>query len=433
MIKNTLLFFVCFLMFTPLAHADIGKTMCDALSDDKTYKDDKSYKKLIPGKDGWVFRTLTDMKDDFELNEISQRRFKRLHDAFASHGIELVITLLPTRGMMHSEHIEMDEASLEKAWESYISLSKQLESQGVHVATASRGAKDFYYKRDHHWRPDGARFIAQEVAKKVRALPAYEYISKTQYTTQEDGTAEQAGTFSKFINKACGSAIKGETVPSYKTVAANTDLFGDTPNADIVLVGTSNSTQSASKANFDGFLREYIGSDVENLSVSGGGMDTAFYNWLHSENYNEHKPKIVIWEVPVYQDFDNGPLFRQLIPAVYGECAGISTEDGTVSEKLTLFSDVWQEGGKSGNNLYALVSVEGEGIRKLRAVTEYEGGRKDIQGLRRSKRYTGGNVFFFEFNQNRPEAINSFSMSFPKSANGMKVSASLCEYPTPTE
>ena len=69
MIKNTLLFFVCFLMFTPLAHADIGKTMCDALSDDKTYKDDKSYKKLIPGKDGLL-----------HISEIKHERVEKVED-----------------------------------------------------------------------------------------------------------------------------------------------------------------------------------------------------------------------------------------------------------------------------------------------------------------------------------------------------------------
>lgn len=409
------------------SYADI---VCDALSQDDTYKNKKSFRKLVSGKNGWIFRTTTDFQENFDLNDLGVRRFQRLKQAFDTQGMELVIALIPTRGMMHADVVMNDGYDVEVAWKSYNKLAVQLEEHGIPVATATKEAGDFFYKRDHHWNADGARFMAQQVAEKIHNMTAFSDITKQEYITETGDGAVQGGTFTKFINEKCQSEIVGEDISLFVTARKDQSLFDDQPKADILLVGTSNSTHTASKANFDGFLREYIGADVENISVSGGGEDTAFYNWLHSDAYKDQKPKVVIWEVPVYQGFDSGPFFRQLIPAVYSECDPVTQEEGLVMEKAELFNSVWSNENRTGKDLYALVSVEGKGIRKLRAVTEYESGKKDVVGLQRSKRYEGDNIFYFELNQNRSEIIKTLTLSFPKSAIDLKMKASLCAYPS---
>lgn len=419
------LYLLCLLLPVGASAQDVT---CLALDDAKTYQDNKSYKKLIAGHDGWVFRTHTDFQDDFELNDAGMKRFSRLQQAFKHQSIELVIALLPTRGMMHADQVISDDFDQGAAWNSYNKLAQQIRDTGISVAVVEQEetSNNFFYKRDHHWNSSGAKMMAQAVAQQVKAIPVYDSFNKESFVTEKAGADEQKGTFSKFINKTCDFDLEGERVDLYKTVS-DTDLFGDIQSADIVLIGTSNSTQNASKANFDGFLKEYIGADVDNRSVSGGGADTAFYQWLHSDDYQIDKPKVVIWEIPVYQSFDDDDFFRQLIPAIHGGCIEktVATEEVAVAQKVSLFSDVWSA-GSSTEAFYANLTFSDKELNKLRVVAKYENGKKDVLGIRRSKFYQNDGVFFYEFN-NEGDAVTELSLTLPKKLTGT-VKAELCAY-----
>lgn len=429
------IFFLIVLTIPIEGHAE--GIVCSVLQDSEAYKENKSYKKLVDGKDGWVFRTQTDFREKFELNSAGMKRFSRIHQAFKDQNIDLVIALLPTRGMMHSEYVVSDMYDDRKAWNSYNKLTQQMRNIGISVATVSpnQSSKSFFYKLDHHWSPIGAQIMAQSVAEQVKQLSAYKGLNKNVFVTENTGQGVHQGTLAQFINKQCGVSFSGENVDLYKTaieVSGEDELFGDTQPAEIVLIGTSNSTQSASKANFIGFLKEYIGVNVDNRAISGGGADMAFYQWLSSDDYKNNKPKIIVWEIPVYQDFDGESFFRQLIPSIYGGCTGkeLFIDEFEVSKTVTLFDAVWGVDIEH-KRLYAKLKFSDVKLNKLRAVTKYSNDKKDVQGLRRSKFYKTDGVFFYEFDNQREEneKIKEFSLTLPETLTGT-VKAELCAYPS---
>ena len=404
---------------------------CDKLKEDKIYSKNSSYKKLIEGKEGWVFRTKTDFVDNFKVNSALRSRFVRLQKAFEDHNMNLVVALLPTRGMMHSHLVTYPKYDHQVAIDSYLDLVKKLREIGISVAAIEDFSKpqDFYYKRDHHWQAAGAKSMAIRVADEVKKLSSYKGVEKKKYTTEISETIQHQGTFSEFINKMCEVDVNPEEVPLYKTFADEEEnLFGDEAKAEIVLVGTSNSAQQASHANFDGFLKEYIGADVHNLSVSGGGVDTAMLDWLSSTDYREHKPKIVIWEIPIYQNFKGGPFYRQAIPAVYGDCL----ENDVVTKGVTIKDDRFKidisDKNITAQNHYIRLSFSDFKGRKFRLTTHYKDKSKDPFDFRRSKFYEPDGVFFLEFDQNKGGSIGFLEGLMPEGTTG-DAKIQVCRYP----
>ncbi len=417
------------------AHAQ-DLNFCEALSKDGIYKENSSYKKLVEGKDGWIFRTKTDFTDNFKMNSALKERFTRLQKALKNQNIELVIALLPTRGMIHRKMVDYPRYDADVAIKSHDELLEGVKEVGIPIAAVEdfETPQDFYYKRDHHWNASGAKLMAEKVAVEVKKLSVYADIPKIPYKTESADTLVHKGTFTSFVNKTCSLSIKDETVPAYKTFEVGKseveDLFTDKKKADIVLVGTSNSTQVASHANFDGFLKEYIGADVENLSVSGGGVDTAMLRWFNSEKYKEHKPKIVIWEVPVYQNFKGSPFYRQAIPAVYGDCVGkeVLNEEVLIEKgRFNILESILKKEITAKNHYLKLKFTDFEG-RKFRLTTNYQDGKKDPFGFRRSKFFEPDGVFFLEFDQGNESSVSSIEGVMPKGTKG-KVRISVCRFP----
>lgn len=408
--------------------------LCDDLNKDKTYKGNSSYKQLIEGNEGWIFRTKTDFEDDFKINSALKKRFARLHKAFNDQGMDLVIALLPTRGMMHHDKIDYPDYDLNKAVSSYNEVVKTLRDLEISVAAVDnfKGGQDFFYKRDHHWNAAGAKLLAEKVATEIKKLPAYADIPKISYKTDVENTLEHEGTFSDFANEVCGLSIPAEEVPAYKTyeAASGEDLFNDKARPDIILIGTSNSTQEASHANFDGFLKEYIGADVENNSISGGGVDTGMLDWLSNPEYKSNKPKIVIWEIPIYQNFKGGPFYRQAIPAVYGECKGGEIAKETADIKgghFSVFSDIADK-NISGKDHYMHIAFSDFKERKFRLTTNYKDKTKEPFDIRRSKFYQPDGIFYLEFDQEKENVISSIDGLVPEDTTG-KVIVSICSFP----
>ena len=402
---------------------------CDKLKDKATYKKEDAYKYLVEEKDGWIFRTGKDFEEEFKLNSAGVDRFTRLNKALERQGIKLIIALLPTRGMMHEGMAAREGYNQQAAIESYKSLAKKIGETGVMVAEVEdfTGKTDYFYKRDHHWSPVGAKDMAQTVAAKIKELPTYAEIEKKVFKTESGEQIDHNGTFAKFISETCGMDIPPEKVTKYTTYADD-DLLGDTSAkpADIILVGTSNSTPEASHANFDGFLREYIGADVDNRAVSGGGVDSAILNWLASDDYKAHKPKILIWEFPVYQDYDSGPFYRQLIPAVYGICdKPLASDTAALSETELQLMDNLSGQKIEGKDKYLALKFDGLKEKKFRVLMTYADGQKKTMDIKRDKRDERHGQFFIEFEETPGNPLESIGLRL-KTAEEGGVEARIC-------
>jgi len=91
------------------------------------------------------------------------------------------------------------------------------------------------------------------------------------------------------------------------------------------LLGMSDSNASASH-NFTGFLRQFLSADVGVAPSGGASFEGVLQQYLLSESFQRHPPKVLIWELPhnAYPNaqLDVAKLFRQVVPLVHDGCRG---------------------------------------------------------------------------------------------------------------
>jgi len=306
------------LLITLILPANAIARECPDLSNAAAYESKNllSYKLLSEGKDDWIFRTSNDYKYDFSLNDKTIAHLRTLNAGLEKRGTHLIVALLPTRGMVNYTHISQADLSTYKIptqntlWSGYKDRVAQLEKSGIDTVAVEEAAINeilFFYKQDHHWRPEGAQLMAKNVASKIKALPVYKDLPISGFKTEKHKDAAYKGTFTKVYKTLCGYNLQPQNVPVFETThtqpSDEQDLFGDS-QAAVVLVGTSNSVNATSRANFDGFLKENLQTDVLNLSETGGGADDAMLKFLASDGFRNTPPKILIWELPVYYDLN---------------------------------------------------------------------------------------------------------------------------------
>ncbi len=135
--KPFVLSLFAFLIVTP---ASAENLICDHLKTEAGYKDEKSYKFLFEAKDEFVFRSKKDLKEKFVVKPDTVENFRALTAAFKSQGIDLVITMPPTRGLTHFDKLPGTIEQAEKPFnaqagiESYNAFLKQMKDAGVLAA-----------------------------------------------------------------------------------------------------------------------------------------------------------------------------------------------------------------------------------------------------------------------------------------------------------
>lgn len=315
---------------------EVSSAFCWALRKPETYekKNLEHYSLLVPGKNGWVFRTENDIRQNWSVNDKTAHYLLSLQKAFKSRNADLVVVMPPVRGMV--QYAELSQRNRERygldpetAWESYQTSLEGLRRQGVNIVGVGRQevTPDFFYKRNHHWTATGARITAKKTAAFAKNLGIYSFIPKKGYETSLPVPIAYQSSFEKAFKTACNSDLPDETAERYTTglkssAISQNSLFGDGGEPQVVLLGTSNSVAESSEANFEGFLKEYLSADVLNYAYVGAGIDTSIISYLNSAHFANGQPKIVIWEVPGYYDFNvmDDKLFNQVIPAAYGAC-----------------------------------------------------------------------------------------------------------------
>lgn len=425
-------------------------SLCKKLSDSKTYEKDKDFKTVIAGKDGWIYRSDFDLKqDDFQLSEWSLTSFQRLSQAFEKHGTKLTIMMIPTRGIVGYTHLlppYAEQYDQGKAKAGYLKILDDLRGVGITVADTSTvdTIPGFFLKRDNHWTAEGAKFSAQKMADAIKALPLYQTLRKTNFQTTSEIPSEKKeanDNFLEFIEENCGEMPPHEyietiytTSPVSKEGANEQDLLGESAAPEVVLLGTSNSTEpEPSYANFAGFLKESLSLDIKNESIQGGSMRGAIGNYVLTGDYAKSNPKLIIWELSAHYGFDQKATFREIIPAIYGECSdqdaivsasgeltGISTEIFKDLESKNLFS----------NSYYLVLALEDKEEREI-SVDFMHSGRKldamnfDDRTLRNFPRNNG--VFFAELKQGIDFPLSSVTVNLKKGKG--KYRAKICKIP----
>ena len=164
------------------------------------------------------------------------------------------------------------------------------------VLTTTKTQGDVFVRTDTHWTPLGAKVVAKQLAETVHdRLPTLELPAATFQTSPS--TTATPGDLLRYLPLPKGTGPQAPQIQATTTTKLGDGggLLGDEPVA-VTLVGTS---YSAIKTwNFEGALKQALGTDVLNVADEGQGPIVPMRAYLKSQTLNDSPPKLVIWEIP---------------------------------------------------------------------------------------------------------------------------------------
>ena len=393
---------------------------CDAAQNPAAYKSSWFYR-LLPGPRGWLLRQ-DDLLTTFALEPATLTYLKMLDEVLSAQGVTLIIAAQPPRGVALAADSLPNYASGE-AVASYEAVRNTLQDAGLYVADLAAAVSEtpnYFFRRDHHWTPDGARASADAVAQTLTSIPAFQTLEPQTFQTEAVRAEAQLGSFGKAIGQICGKNPPAEKFRRYQTRAdspGNSDLFGVSA-PPVALAGTSNSARQ--DLNFAGFLEQASGLEVLNVSAVGGGPQAALEAYLRSKTFREAKPVFLVWEFATLFDLPQDPLFyRQLIPSVQGACSASESEASVtkpLERTVLLFKDL---AGVNTGFLYLALSDLAQTSLELKL--SYADGNVEMVRLERSNRERNDGRFFLSFDK----PLKSAALILPDSATG-EVQTRLC-------
>lgn len=428
---------------------EITSQLHDILSADKKRADASPVKYNCPtlyesldgvaqGNDGWFFRKSA-LQEDFEALSRTAYYMGQLRKAFKAKGSDLIFFLVPPRAVVSANKINptqtmLDRYELDLARNNFTGFIKALNAQGGLVTSldVSQPVDDFFYARDFHWKPKGARTTAQYLANVIKVLPFYKSLSPATFTTAQIGTDSLKTDLGQSLDRVCDEDIPAEPYPLFRTTKELGDgadaLFGDdSDNGLIVLLGTS---YSDGKYNFEGFLSEYTGMEVANFAISGGGLRNAMISYVTRPPRKRLDPDVIIWESLAHYDVNQAEyLFRQSIPAVHGEC---SEKDTLMSGKVdikggeeTMLLDGAASQHIAGEGYYLFFEASNPAFVKMTLEMNYADGDGEWFPIDRSWRYKNTSRFFVQLSDALTEPLESIKILHEETAQST-ISYRLC-------
>lgn len=316
------------------------RPICKASTNPAAYVGREAYALLLPGKDGWLFRSKRDVPSAVPVSAENVESFKRLQAVLKARGTELVLVLQPNRLYLSREFIDRSNPKLADSDPRnqllvHNATVRRLRGAGLLVADGMSAMYDpsiprlqpetpLFWAADHHWRPPAARYTALAVSRVMRKSPEFAAVPKKTFFTTQKGTTQIMQTFNIGLEQVCGDQALPTESPLYETSsqdsASSSLLDGEQPR--VVLVGTSFSRYPGRDPfNFSGFLSEFTGADIQNEAISGGGFESAIQAYLLSDAYRDFKPSFLLWEFGHHGM--PGPTsveFNWILGAALGDC-----------------------------------------------------------------------------------------------------------------
>ncbi|GAA3967636.1 alginate O-acetyltransferase AlgX-related protein [Allohahella marinimesophila] len=397
---------------------DLECLLCDGLTDSSHYQEGvmKAMSQIAPGHDNWLFRSDFDLSNDFGIPDDMVPQFRRLIAALKNLGIEVAMVVQPTRGMLHADKVREDKRygfAPDLARMKLTHFLAQLQEAGAIVPDVTRlldmpKTEDYFFRRDHHWTPFGARVTAELTVEALLAHPVYEDLAEKQFVTESVTKIAKDGTMNRALRQICGNNYGFQYVQGYQTVPAAEDgadaLFGDSGDPEVVLIGTSNSAardEAFKNYNFEGFLKQGLSVDMLNYALPGAGQDGSLLNYLLSEDYDpEAPPKLIIWEHPANWRLEDPLMYRELLPAIVGGCAlnkklveplTTALPAMAAGTRVELYANAGRQ-QKDFTNQQGFIELNfsDANIRDFYVITYYDNGMRDKVWYRRSAAVSGG-------------------------------------------
>lgn len=391
-----------------------------------------SFSMLVQGRNDWLYRSGIDLTTHFDVPEGALQQLHRLVSELRRRGTTVVMIYQPPRGLMDpegltvSERHKYDHSAALRAYRTTLQRMRSVAGMVVppldQLAVPDKGY-EYYFRRDHHWTPQGARHTAAVVARTVKQLPAFQGIPHKDFTTEQKGILPKRGTLQKVASQLCGGDYSMQYVPAYTTSEAGGSgdgggLLGNSSFPEVALVGTSNSDTKGGY-DFSGLLEEALGVDILDVAISGGSFDGSMLQYLRSDDYRKHPPKILIWETP-YQDFPETArkaykVVRQALPLMHDGCDG---EPAVLQDKTTLHAGINELLFNGNGRIKPLVSRDylldfqfsDHGVKDLHAIVWYLNGMRESLKLHFNQYVDNGGRFVADLRTDTPEYANATVM-----------------------
>lgn len=410
---------------------------------------------LALGENQWLFRSVVDFENNFGMPRDMEPELKRLLDTFRAQGSEVLFAVQPTRGLMHRDKILPDHSygfNYAQARQSLADYLEQLRRSGAHVPDIlllidNPPSEEYFFRRDTHWTPAGARATAKVTADYLRHLPLYDALEKAQFQTEPGVTIVNYGVLDMALERLCMNKFGNQFVRGYRTIPITGDdedaLFGDQSEPEVVLVGTSNSAardEEIRHYNFDGALKELAEVDLLNFAMQGAGQYGALTEYLHSSSYQPAQaPKLYIWELPANYRLDSPAMYRQLIPAIKGGCSLATTlkkqssslPAGSPGQRTEIFSNAGENRLElTGQDGFLQLNLSDKDLRDFYLISYYDNGARDKIRIRRPGVVTGG-LYYLELsrdpNLRQANLLSVFIEPNDELAAEVKMDVQLCQ------
>ena len=372
---------------------------------------------LSQGKDGWFFRQ-SDIRTYYDVLPHTKDFLKRLNEAFAAQDTTLLLLALPPRPLVAEEFIDYSQpgfslfqpSEAEAYRKHYIKALKAIGLEVLDVYPSSKGVQKetglhFFFKRDAHWTTYGSELTAQKIAEYMQKFERYKNAKKLTFKTEVVGDLALREVTANEIDRLCADDIPAEPYPDYQTMMIAGEgedaLFGGTDDKPLVLVGSSFSAQEI--FNFDGFLSQHTGLEVANYAISGGQLFNGLVSYVSMPMSKRLQPDFLLWEQLAHYDFnEKDALFRQTIPAVYGECSekeALAVGQVNLAKGDQLLLEAPEEIKAQGARYYLFLESTVPSMAHFTLELEHANGDGEWFVVDRRDRFNNSGRFFVELSQ----------------------------------
>ncbi|WP_100643158.1 alginate O-acetyltransferase AlgX-related protein [Alteromonas facilis] len=382
---------------------EFAKT-CDAIHDEANYNTEflRKHWRILEGQGNWLANTQMDFPDyDRIISKESVEELNRLKELLGQYNTQLMIAYLPARGLVYPTELSADTAQFDVsiARKKYISILQTLRKSEVLVPNLEallnyKEKAPLFFEKDLHWSNEGARETARLISEQLKTLDFYDSSPSKKYETTYNGVVENDEKIKKAVAEICGFTFAPTYSKTYITTERLTqsdtsfDIFDEVTD-EIVLLGTSFS--ALTQFNFIGYLQEYSNTSVSNYSLSGGGLIGSWVDYLKSGDFHTQPPKLIIWEVPGWRDFEPR-FFHTFMPLFFDTCANEDTELSASNllarPQIPLNNALFSATGTkaTAQNLMVKVQAESPHVRSLQTRVWFKNGSSRTYTLRHASR-----------------------------------------------
>ena len=267
------------------------------------------------GKDGWLFY-------ENEYNPLIEQRgvdtsiklIGEFSQMLQSKGIRLVVTLVPVKARLYSEHLP-DSVKWSKDQDSrYAQWAEKFKSAGVNFVDLNSAFMNsplrnsetpLYYRLDTHWSPTGVELAAKTVTAALQGqAETAKLINESQAMAFK---RTQGNKLRVFRARDMLSILPPEEAQkefpfekfypvTHQRPPSDAQLTGASAAPSIALVGSS---YSMTWTGFADDLRAFLQRDLVNVSIPANqGQWYGIESYLKDEAFQASPPKILIWEMP---------------------------------------------------------------------------------------------------------------------------------------